>query len=115
MRANKQPKKSQSLEDWHPADIIAALRKADWSLRSLSVHHGLNPGTLKNVLQRPYPKGEKHIADALGISPWVLWPSRYDVSADGIGIPNRPLGRKPVNTYDTAPKKTCNVKKRKVA
>ncbi len=115
MSTNKRSKKSQSLEDWHPADIVAALRKCGWSLRALSLHHNLGAGTLKNAMHKPYPKAEKQIANAIGVSAWEIWPSRYDVSADGIGVPNRPLGRRPVKAYDTAPKKTCNVKKRKAA
>jgi Ner family transcriptional regulator len=98
--------KKASLHDWHNADIVAALRKAGWSLRKLSLHHGLYPGTLKNALHFPYPKGERHIAEAIGISTWVIWPSRYDISidADGntIGVPNRGAsGRKADDKYHT--------------
>ncbi|WP_446807999.1 helix-turn-helix domain-containing protein [Methylomonas sp. 2BW1-5-20] len=81
--------KKASLEDWHPADIVASLRKAGWSLRKLSVSHGLAPGTLKVALSLPYPNGERLIAQALKLNPWQIWPSRYDRS----GKPNR--GRRP--------------------
>ncbi len=63
--------------DWHPADTIAALRKAGWSFRKLSQHHGYSPGTLKNVLRRRWPKAERLIAEAIGIVPEKIWPSRY--------------------------------------
>lgn len=63
--------------DWHPADTIAALRKAGWSFRKLSQHHGYSPGTLKNALYRRWPKAERLIAEAIGVSPSVIWPSRY--------------------------------------
>ena len=33
-----EPKKTA--QDWHRADIIAALHKAGWSLRQLSLQHG---------------------------------------------------------------------------
>ncbi|NOR71598.1 MAG: transcriptional regulator [Methylomarinum sp.] len=118
MNENKHAKKSQST-DWHSADIVASLRKADWSLRGLSVKHGLKPTTLANAMHRPYPKGEKHIADAIGVKPWQIWPSRYNISIDedgnSIGTPNRPRGPVPSKKYDTAPKKTCNVKKKAAA
>lgn len=32
---------------------------------------------LANTLLRPWPKGEKLIADALEISPESIWPSSY--------------------------------------
>lgn len=74
-------------EDWHRADIVASLRKAGWSLRRLSKHHGYaDPGTLTNALDRRWPKGERLIAEAIGISPETIWPSRYaEHSADGCG------------------------------
>lgn len=76
---NKQhdPKKPAHL-DWHRADIVAALRKAGWSLRRLSKHHGYASGTtLTTALDRPWPKGERLIAAALGVPPQEIWPSRY--------------------------------------
>lgn len=113
------PKKTSS-QDWHNANIVAALHIAGWSLRRLSVHHGLTPGVLKNALQKPYPKGEKYIAEAIGVSPWVIWPSRYDVSIDvdgnTIGVPNRGApGRKAGVDYHTRSKNPHNVKRRKAA
>lgn len=81
--------KKASHKDWHSADIVAELRKAGWSLRKLSRHHGLAAGTLKVALAMPYPNGERLIAQALGLDPKTIWPSRYDAS----GNPNR--GRRP--------------------
>ncbi|NUU66933.1 DNA-binding transcriptional regulator SfsB [Enterobacteriaceae bacterium BIT-l23] len=63
--------------DWHSADIIAALRKKGTSLAAVSRSAGLSSSTLANALSRPWPKGERLIAEALGIDPWVIWPSRY--------------------------------------
>ena len=51
--------------DWHRADIVAALHKANLSLRALSQAHGLSAGALNNALDRPWPKAEKIIADAI--------------------------------------------------
>ncbi|EEC0294361.1 transcriptional regulator [Salmonella enterica subsp. enterica] len=64
-------------QDWHSADIIAALRKRGTSLAAVSREAGLSASTLANALTRPWPRGEKLIADALGISPEIIWPSRY--------------------------------------
>ncbi|EAA7605280.1 transcriptional regulator [Salmonella enterica] len=63
--------------DWHPADIIAGLRKKGTSLAAVSRGAGLSSSTLANALTRPWARGEKLIADALGISPETIWPSRY--------------------------------------
>ena len=63
--------------DWHPADIIAGLRKKGTSLAAESRRNGLSSSTLANALTRPWPKGELIIANALETDPWVIWPSRY--------------------------------------
>ncbi|MEI2742758.1 MAG: helix-turn-helix transcriptional regulator [Candidatus Competibacter sp.] len=64
--------------DWHPADIVAALRKKGWSLRKLSTHHGYKqPTALANALRGRWPKGERLIAEAIGISAQEIWPARY--------------------------------------
>ncbi|WP_130833637.1 helix-turn-helix domain-containing protein [[Erwinia] mediterraneensis] len=64
-------------EDWHPADIIAALRKKGTSLAAVSRQAGLSSSTLANALSRPWPKGEWIIAEAINIHPSEIWPSRY--------------------------------------
>jgi Ner family transcriptional regulator len=65
-------------QDWHPADIVAALHKAGWTLASLAEHHGLKSGgTLSKALRFSFPIAEKRIADALGVHPKAIWPSRY--------------------------------------
>lgn len=66
-----------SLEDWHPADVVASLRKAGWSMRRLAEHHGVAHSNITLSLRRPYPKSDQRIADAIGVSRAVIWPSRY--------------------------------------
>lgn len=63
--------------DWHPADIIAALRKRGTTLAALSRQAGLSSSTLANALSRPWPKGEWLIAEAIDVHPAEIWPSRY--------------------------------------
>jgi len=76
--SEKHTPKKQPLEDWHPADIVATLRKAGWSLSRLSIHHGYKDrGTLKCALSPGWPKGERIIAETLGLHPSDIWPSRY--------------------------------------
>ena len=69
-------------QDWHPADIVAALHKAGYTLAKLAEEHGLTTGqTFSHAMRRSLPVSEKRIADALGIHPKEIWPSRYH--ADG--------------------------------
>ncbi|MFP9468814.1 helix-turn-helix domain-containing protein [Pectobacterium brasiliense] len=63
--------------DWHPADIIAGLRKKGTTLAAVSRASGLASSTLANALTRHWPKGERLIACALGKQPEEIWPSRY--------------------------------------
>ncbi|WP_338803422.1 helix-turn-helix transcriptional regulator [Xenorhabdus griffiniae] len=64
-------------QDWHPAEIICALRKRGTTLAKLSRESGLSSSTLANALSRPWPKGEYIIATALEVAPSEIWPSRY--------------------------------------
>ncbi len=74
--------KKSSREDWHPADIVAALRKSGWTLSLLAFEHGLKDSSgLSAAMVRSFPLGEKRIADALGLHPMEIWPTRYN--ADG--------------------------------
>ncbi|MEI9698560.1 helix-turn-helix transcriptional regulator [Moellerella wisconsensis] len=63
--------------NWHPADIIASLRKRGTTLAAISRQAGLSSSTLANALSRPWPKGEWIIANFLNIHPSEIWPSRY--------------------------------------
>ncbi|EOG1474725.1 helix-turn-helix domain-containing protein [Vibrio parahaemolyticus] len=70
-------KNLQEGSDWHRADIVAALKKRGLSVRQLSREAGLGENTLSNALRSPWPKGERIIAEAIGMKPEDLWPSRY--------------------------------------
>ena len=71
------PEMGTESRDWHRADVIAALKKKGTSVTALSRENGLAPGTLSNALRFPWPKGEQIIADAIGVEPKQIWPSRY--------------------------------------
>lgn len=87
------PPKKASREDWHPADIKAALAKKGWSLNQLGLEHDYTTkSALARAFQGPYPKAERIIAKTLGMKPEDIWPSRYDAD----GKPNRPRGRQPM-------------------
>ena len=63
--------------DWHKADIKAALEKSGWTLRNLAALHGITHRALSEAFKKRYPASERRIADAIGIHPMVIWPSRY--------------------------------------
>ncbi|EEA0729280.1 DNA-binding protein [Salmonella enterica subsp. enterica serovar Newport] len=64
-------------QDWHREHIVAAVHVKGLTLRELSLRAGLKKDSLKNVLYRSCPKYERIIADAIGVSPDEIWPSRY--------------------------------------
>jgi Ner family transcriptional regulator len=71
--------------DWHPADILAALKKRGHSLAGLSVANGYHPTAAGKALKQAWPAMERIVASAVGLSPQVIWPSRYD--GDGQPLP----------------------------
>ena len=68
--------------DWHPADVLAALKKRGKSLAGLSVANGYHPTAAGKALKRRWPALEAIIAEALGLAPAQIWPSRYVAGAD---------------------------------
>lgn len=101
-------KKKPTSQDWHRADIIAAVRKSGTSIQALSFKNGYRRTTLGHALVAPYPKCERIIAAHLGLKPQTIWPSRYH--ADGTpksGRDERGLGR--YKAKFNASKKSRNV------
>lgn len=82
--AIKDPKKASlaaesPATDWHPADIKAGLAKAGYTLTALAEKHHLKTATnLSKALTSSFPIAEQRIADAIGIHPKEIWPSRYN-------------------------------------
>ncbi|EAB7189961.1 DNA-binding protein [Salmonella enterica subsp. enterica serovar Derby] len=67
--------------DW-PSEIIKArLHMAGLSFRSLSIEAGYSKDSLKSVLRTPCRPYQQIIADALGVSPEEIWPSRYQAKS----------------------------------
>lgn len=81
---HKQITSPNAKNDWHRADIIAAIRKQGSTLSAVARDHGLASNTLQNALRVSWPKGERIIAEAIGIEAAEIWPSRYS-------HPNKPL------------------------
>lgn len=74
--------KNASPKDWHPARIKMELEMRGITLSGLAKAHGMTSNSgISAAMVRSYPINEKRIADALGVHPMVIWPSRY--YADG--------------------------------
>ncbi|MDP3875895.1 MAG: helix-turn-helix transcriptional regulator [Methylobacter sp.] len=79
LNTKKASQDAEPAQDWHPADVKAALAKAGYTLAALAEEHGLKGGaTLSKALTSSFPIAEKRIADAIGVHPKVIWPSRYN-------------------------------------
>jgi Ner family transcriptional regulator len=77
MRTNQT---AQSTQDWHPADVIAALRKRGTSLRQIALGNGYSH--INRVLTSPWLAAEQLVAQALELTPADIWPSRYLSTVD---------------------------------
>ncbi|MDU4301668.1 MULTISPECIES: helix-turn-helix domain-containing protein [Eikenella] len=64
-------------QDWHPADIMAALKKRGWTISALAREANVHRSTIWCALHKPYPKSERLIAAALDMNPEQIWPQRY--------------------------------------
>ncbi|MEQ1814379.1 MAG: helix-turn-helix transcriptional regulator [Candidatus Nitrotoga sp.] len=75
-------KKTSPPKDWHRAKVISELHQVGITLAGLARAYGMTSSSSFSVaLDRSYPLNEQRIADALGIHPKDIWPSRYN--ADG--------------------------------
>jgi len=73
MDADQTPAK----QDWHPADVLAALKKRGKTLSGISTSHGYHATAAGKALKQPWPAMEALIAAAIGVAPEEIWPSRY--------------------------------------
>jgi len=75
--------------DWHPADVLAALKKRGRTLAGLSIAHGYHPTAAGKALRAPWPALEAIIAREIGVQPWDIWPSRYTPDGEPVGRTRR--------------------------
>jgi Ner family transcriptional regulator len=72
--------KTHGDQDWHPADIVVILRKRGHSLSGLSIANGYHPTAAGKALKQSWPAMEQILAEAVGVTPETIWPSRYSVA-----------------------------------
>lgn len=66
------------MNDWHPEDIKAALRKKGLTLKEIAESEKVSPSYLTHVIYGVRSKRiQKILADLLEKDPESIWPSRY--------------------------------------
>ncbi len=71
--------KNQSSNDWHAADIKAALEKKGYSFARIARENGYKGSrSTSNVLRIQWPQVEAIVGEILNCHPMEIWPSRYD-------------------------------------
>ncbi|OOH92171.1 DNA-binding protein [Pasteurellaceae bacterium 15-036681] len=70
--------RNKRVRDMTNLEIRGELMKIGKSLSQLGIDNGLAKTTVRNALDKPYPKGEQIIANAIGKTPQEIWPSRYE-------------------------------------
>jgi Ner family transcriptional regulator len=75
---------SPPVQNVHPEDVKAAVRKTGVSLAELARRNGMAPVTGRRCLYEPCPTMNRHIADHLGVPVHKLWPEWF--AADGARI-----------------------------
>lgn len=71
-------KKAADAKDWARAYIKYRIAERYGSMSALARLHGLHHSVVRRALRVPYPQVDRVIAEALGVSPDEIWPSRYN-------------------------------------
>jgi Ner family transcriptional regulator len=88
--------------------VIYRLNLMGKSMAYYAKQAGVTRGCLYAAFKKPYPRMEQVIADAVGLTPQILFPERYN--ADGLPVQRRGRPYK-YNHDDTEAKNKRNVKK----
>lgn len=64
-------------QDWSSKAIIAALDRQGVSLSDLENELGVGKNAIRNVFYRKCGRYEEAIAEKIGVTPAMIWPSRY--------------------------------------
>lgn len=65
-------------KDWSPERVKQELRQRGTSIGELGARLGYAEKTIYSVVKAPMPLAERAIAEALGLLPQDIWPSRYE-------------------------------------
>jgi Ner family transcriptional regulator len=90
--------KKPAQRDWHSYYIVFRLRERGMTLRRLSRLNGCSPNSAAMAIRIAWPKMERLIAKAIGVTPQEIWPSRYHAD----GSPKGPRRRARFLKHSTA-------------
>jgi Ner family transcriptional regulator len=70
---------AQKIRGWHPEKIKAELRIKFGSLRAFAVSIDVAPSNVSEAIKSPRASTpiEVKIAEALGVQPYEIWPTRW--------------------------------------
>lgn len=72
--------------NWTKQAIIFALREKGITAAELARQNALSRFTIYGGMERPAPKVQAIIADALGVPRQAIWPQFYDQQGNRIGL-----------------------------
>ena len=72
--------------NWTKQRILFELRERGVTASELAARAGISRHTIYGGLQRPYPKVNDIVAEALGIQRQVIWPQFYDADGNRTGV-----------------------------
>lgn len=80
---------SERVQPWHPADIIAAVRKRGTTLQRLSREHGFSVFTMNKAVRQCFPSCHDIIARVIGEPRQIIWPQYYDAQGSRLSARER--------------------------
>lgn len=75
--------------NWTRTTILFKLRERGVNAASLASENGLSRSTFYSGMERPYPRVQRIIADALEERIQDIWPQFYDPRGHRIGVSRR--------------------------
>lgn len=74
--------------NWSKQEILFELRQRGLNAATVATKAGISRYTVYSGMERPYPKVNDLIAEALGVPRQIIWPQFYDAEGNRIGIIN---------------------------
>lgn len=74
--------------NWTKQKILFELREKGLTASEIASRAGISRFTVYGGLQRPYPKVNDLISEALGVPRQQIWPQFYDERGNRIGVIN---------------------------
>lgn len=74
--------------NWTKQRILFELRTRGVTASEIASKAGMSRFTIYGGLERPYPKVNELIAEAIGVPRQTIWPQFYDAEGNRIGVLN---------------------------